>query len=101
MSVAAGLAATRRTQEEQSFDRARTMFGLGRSASAQAASTVTGYVSSTPVSGSKRPVVATPGVRLNDCKVSETVSSRAGVDQLLTLLCRRPGNRSEVQLRVE
>jgi len=101
MSVAAGLAATRRTQEEQSFDRARTMFGLGRSASAQAASTVTGYVSSTPVSGSKRPVVATPGVCLNDCKVSETVSSRAGVDQLLTLLCRRPGNRSEVQLRVE
>jgi hypothetical protein len=46
-----GSTATRRAKKEQSFDRARTMFGAGRSASAKAASTVTGYVSSTPESG--------------------------------------------------
>ena len=33
----------------------------------------------------KRPLVATTGARLNDCKVSETVSSKAGGDRLLTL----------------
>jgi hypothetical protein len=47
----------------------------------------------------KRPVVATAGARLNDCKVSETVSSRAGGDRLLTLHSCRSGQRREDQHR--
>ena len=50
VDVADGSAATRRIQEEQSFDRPRTILDAGSSASAQAALTDTGYVSSIQVS---------------------------------------------------
>ena len=49
----------------------------------------------------KRPVVATAGARPNDCKVSETVSSRAGGDRLLTLHCCRSAQTAERRQRVK
>ena len=82
-----GSAATRRAQEEQSFDRTRTMFGacLGTSASSR-------------VHGHRlrqqcpwyRSLAAQPPTGLTDCNTADTVSSRSGCDRQHTLRCRPP-----------
>lgn len=59
------------------------MFGAGRLASAFSRLRSHGLFQQYPC---LRPVVATAGAGPNDCKVSETVSSRAGGDRQVTLL---------------
>jgi len=62
------------------------MFGAGRIASASSRLRGHGLCQQYPY---LRPVVATAGARPNDCKASETVSSRAGGDRQQTLLRSR------------